>query len=230
VIAFPFGKVSSSTLSAIGRIAKRHGDGFAHFTYNQDIELHWIPLWKVRQVTKELNAQGAFLKNQKKIISCLGAEFCPLGVTHAQGTAQNLLRQYHPNDENKKALYHSISIRISGCLNGCAKHQIGDIGFVGAVELVCDLNRYTYQLYLGGNLGSVQFGERVKSGITEEMVIPTVDALLDIVLEHRLPEETFHETVLRIGVKKVAVLLEGQLAPYLEEETETLEMTPFEGV
>jgi hypothetical protein len=64
----------------------------------------------------------------------------------------------------------------------------------------------------------------VRKGITEEMVVPTVEALLNIVLAHRIAGEPFQETVGRLGTKKLSALLESEIAPFLPHESESITM------
>jgi len=102
---------------------------------------------------------------------------------------------------------------------------VGDIGLAGTLLPVGDDRLFSYQLFLGGTLEEgVQLGEMVRKGITEAMVIPTIDALLDIILEQREHGETFRQTVMRLSPKKVAALLAERLAPFVPQEVAPLKM------
>jgi sulfite reductase beta subunit-like hemoprotein len=87
--------------------------------------------------------------------------------------------------------------------------------------------RYSYLLYLGGRIdGEVRLGEVVRKGITEEMVVPTVEAVLTLVAEQRQPGESFQDVIDRVGVQQVGAWLEQRLAPFAPHASEAVEMIP----
>jgi nitrite reductase (NADH) large subunit len=228
-VAVPLGELRAEQLRAVGRIARRHGNGIVHFTKEQNLALHWIPVRKIGRAVQALKAAGLSLKGKESgpaLLACPGTEFCTLAVTNSQGAARDLLR-FHPETPEKAALFQSISIHLSGCPNSCAKHQVADIGLAGTMTPVGELRRYSYQLFLGGQVeGGVRLGEMVRKGITEEMVVPTVDALVGIVATHRLPGESFQETVARLGTAQVASLLEKEIGPLAPELSDAITMIP----
>ena len=243
-VGVPLGEIRAEQLAALGKIARRYGNGEVHFTEAQDVELHWIPARKVGRVRSALQRAGLSLKGDRSglnLLACPGTQFCALAVTNAQGAARELLKRFkaglgaqndgapfRPDESEKAALLESISIHLSGCPNSCAKHQVADIGLAGTLAALGESRRFSYQLYLGGAVSEagIRLGEMVRKGITEEMVVPTVDALLDIVLAHRALGEPFQETVARLGTKKVAALLEGEIASLLPHESEAITMVP----
>jgi sulfite reductase beta subunit-like hemoprotein len=153
-----------------------------------------------------------------KVVACPGTEFCVLAVTNAQGAARGLLKALRDDDPARRELLSGLSIYLSGCPNSCAKHQVADIGLAGAMSAVGDERRFSYFLYLGGSAeGEVRLGEVARKGITEEMVGPTVDALLSVVTEHRRTGESFGDVVRRVGAEEIGRDLEGRLAPFLPE-------------
>lgn len=228
-VAVPLGELRAEQLRAVGRIARRHGNGIVHFTKEQNLALHWIPVRKIGRVVQALKAAGFSLRGKgcgPALLACPGTEFCTLAVTNAQGAARDLLR-FRPEPPEKAALFESISIHLSGCPNSCAKHQVADIGLAGTMTPVGELRRFSYQLFLGGQVeGGVRLGTMVRKGITEERVVPTVDALLGIVATHRLPGESFQETVARLGTDQVASFLEKEIGPLAPELSDAITMIP----
>ncbi len=228
VVDVPVGEISAEQLAAVGKIAQRLGDGRVYFTKNQNLELHWIRAGQIKRVTRLLNRVGLHLKgtaNTLNILACPGTEFCPLAITNAFGAARDVLKSFNPNHSEKAALLKSISIHISGCPNSCARHQVGDIGLAGTLVAVGDLRWYSYQLFLGGTMeGGIILGEMVRKGITDKMIVPTIDGLLDVVLEQRKPGETFQAVVTRLTPQKVVALLEPKLSPYLPEASHEVAM------
>jgi len=228
-VAVPLGELRAEQLRAVGRIARRHGNGIVHFTKDQNLALHWIPVRKIGRAVQALKAAGLSLRGKESgpaLLACPGTEFCTLAVTNSQGAARDLLR-FRPEAPEKAALFQSISIHLSGCPNSCAKHQVADIGLAGTMTPVGELRRFSYQLFLGGQVeGGIRLGPMVRKGITEEMVVPTVEALLGIVAAHRLPSESFQETVQRLGTEQVASLLEKEIGPLAPELSDAVTMIP----
>lgn len=227
-IAVPLGEIRAAQLRAVGKISKWYGNGQIHFTKEQEVALHWIPMRVLNRVVRALGRVGLSLKGGgSRLLACPGTEFCTLAVTNAQGSARDLLKHFQPEASEKDALWRSISVHLSGCPNSCVKHQVADIGLAGTMTPVGDLRRFSYQLFLGGKVeGGVRLGVMVRKGITEEAVVPTVDALLDLILENRLSGETFQETVVRLGTDTVAALLEKKIAPLTPAAPEALKMIP----
>lgn len=228
VVDVPVGEISAEQLAAVGKIAEKLGDGRVHFTKNQNLELHWIRVGQIKRATRLLNRVALYLKGEANILNvlaCPGTEFCPLAITNAFGAARDVLKSFHPDHSEKAALLKSISIHISGCPNSCARHQVGDIGLAGTLVAVGDLRWYSYQLFLGGTMeGGIILGEMVRKGITDNMIVPTIDGLLDVVLEQRKPGETFQAVMTRLTPKEVVVLLEPKLVPYLPEASHEVAM------
>jgi nitrite reductase (NADH) large subunit len=238
----PMGEVHAEQLRAIARACRRYGNGEAYFTKEQDVELHWVRRRKLKEARFALERAGLLMKGEgrlPRVVACPGTEFCVLAVTNAQGAAKEILGGLRSDDPARKALLSGLSIHISGCPNSCAKHQVADIGLAGSMSAVGEDRRFSYFLYLGGSAeGEVRLGEVVRKGITEEMVLPTLDALLSVASADRKEGESFRSVVERVGGKEIGRRLEERLAPYLpraasrvslvldaDEETEDQEVT-----
>ncbi len=224
------GEIQAVQLRVLAKLSRSYGNGEVYFTPDQNVELHWIRAHAVHRVARVLERNGLTLKGKKsspQVVACPGTEFCVLAVTNAQGAARDILKRYTPNDPAKTELLKNVSIHISGCPNSCAKHQVADIGLAGTVTTIGNETLFSYLLYLGGGIsGGIRLGELVRKGITEEMIIPTIDILLDLVVEHRHTGESFQQVIDRLGIAKVAELLDNRLSPLLPEAVDRLSMVP----
>jgi sulfite reductase beta subunit-like hemoprotein len=229
-VGVPLGEIRADQLRVLARVSRRYGNGDVHFTKDQDVELHWVPIGSIQRVVRALEGAGLSLKGKKSTLqlqACPGTEFCVLAVTNAQGAAREILKEFTPKDSRRAELLRGLSIHISGCPNSCAKHQVADIGFAGTMVAVGEERRYSYMLYLGGCVeGKIQIGEVVRKGITEEMIVPTVEVLLDLVLEYRELGESFSEVIARLGTERVSKLLEERLTPFVPHEVDKITMIP----
>jgi sulfite reductase beta subunit-like hemoprotein len=208
-IDLPMGEIRSAQLAMVGQIAKKHGNDRIYFTRDQKIEIHWVS--GISSVLQKLHKVGLRLAGDRPtLVACPGTEFCSLAVTHAQGTGRAILKQFRPDSEEKAALFHSLAIHISGCANGCARHGVADIGFAGVMTQVDGGPRLAYQLFLGGReerMTAPTAPPVARPVLLEERVVPAIDALLTLVLEHRKSEESFSGVVARIGASKMIELL-----------------------
>ncbi len=229
-VEIPLGEIRAAQLRVLAKLSRHYGNGEVYFTPDQNVELHWIRAHAVHRVARVLEQNGLTLKGKRpgpQVVACPGTEFCVLAVTNAQGAARDILKRYIPDDPAKAELLKNVSIHISGCPNSCAKHQVADIGLAGTVTTVGNVTLFSYLLYLGGSIsGNIRLGELARKGITEEMIIPTLDALLALVLEHRHAGESFQQVIDRLGITKVVALLDTRLSPLLPEAVDRLSMVP----
>ncbi|MER3446686.1 MAG: hypothetical protein C4291_07495 [Candidatus Dadabacteria bacterium] len=97
-----------------------------------------------------------------------------------------------------------IRIRISGCPNSCAQHQVADIGLSGS--------NGKYFLYLGGHTnGDARVGAVVRHNIAPEEINPTLDTVIEIYREMREAHEPFDIFIRRIGTETLSKLLAERL-------------------
>jgi nitrite reductase (NADH) large subunit len=234
-VAVPLGEIRSAQLTALAGIARRYGNGEVYLTKDQDVELHWVEARRAGRAARALERAGLSPRGHRtdlRVVACPGTEFCVLAVTNAQGAARELLKRIRPREAGAAELLRGVSIAVSGCPNSCAKHQIADIGLAGTMTMLGEERRYSYLLYLGGRLpagqagidGTVRLGEVVRKGITEEMVAPTVEALLEVTAGLRLPGESFQQTIDRVGPGRIGELLEARLSPLLPDVVEKVSM------
>lgn len=248
-VDIPLGELRAAQLEALARIARRYGNNEVCFTKDQEVELHWVEARWARRVARALERAGLSLKQPAhfNVTACPGTEFCVLAVTNAQGAARSLLKRLQPGDRRVADLLRGVSIAISGCPNSCAKHQIADIGLAGTMTTVGKERRYSYLLFLGGRLTAacplegqgqagiaapVRLGEVVRKGITEEMVVQTIEALLSLVTDEQASAadgsvgvESFQQVIDRVGIRQIGERLAGRLEPFLPHEAERVEMT-----
>jgi len=107
------------------------------------------------------------------VVSCPGAYSCRLAVTQSRGMAALLTGELKDRDDD-------LTIKISGCPNGCGQHYVADIGLQGSVRKVNGRAVPQYHLYLGGGFGqeSASFG-RLAAKIPARKVAEAVRRLAD---------------------------------------------------
>nr|QPT54870.1 ferredoxin-sulfite reductase [Scenedesmus acutus] len=166
-------------------------------TANQNIILRDVqPAWK-EDIQATLEAAGltdvADLSGVDRLsMACPALPLCGLAITEAERGLPDvnkrvlaLLNRLGLGDE-------PITMRMTGCPNGCARPYMAEIGYVGD-------GPNSYQLWLGGSPNQTRlaqvFAERVKLRDLES----TLEPLLAAFKARRQPGEAFGDFVARLG-------------------------------
>ena len=90
-----------------------------------------------------------------------------------------------------------ISLNISGCMNSCGHHHVGNIGILG----VDKDGQEWYQVTLGGEQGlNAAIGKVIGPSFFAEDMPDVISKVIDVYVEKREPNEKFVDTVHRIGI------------------------------
>ena len=98
---------------------------------------------KILEVTGD-TAQSVF----ETSVSCIGASICQVGLRDSQGLLRACVQAVREAGIPDGAL---PQIHISGCPSSCGTHQIGVIGFRGAVKLGDKKPQSAFVLYINGD-------------------------------------------------------------------------------
>lgn len=97
------------------------------------------------------------------ITSCPGTTTCNLGIGSSMGLAKEL-QSLIENEYNHLINQRNITIKISGCMNGCGQHTIANIGFQGMTLKSDTRVAPATQILLGGGVlsnGKGRFADKV---------------------------------------------------------------------
>jgi sulfite reductase (NADPH) hemoprotein beta-component len=83
------------------------------------------------------------------VAGCPGAESCKLAVTQSRGLGRDLSTHLQARPDLVAAA-GNLSIKVSGCPNGCGQHHIAGIGFQGSVRKLGARVVPQYFLMVGG--------------------------------------------------------------------------------
>ena len=129
------------------------------------------------------------------IISCPGAEFCTLANARSIPLAKMIAERFEDLDFQHDI--GEITLNISGCVNACGQHHIGNIGITGVEKKDHD---EWYQVSLGGAEGNdSSIGKIIGPSFTFNQVPEVINRLLQVYLGERTEAERFIDTVRRIG-------------------------------
>jgi sulfite reductase beta subunit-like hemoprotein len=215
-VRIPLGDLSSGQLRSLADVTERVGAG-VRITTAQGILLVDIPESKADRVAASLRDRGFQPPSTLSIVRCAGTDTCTVGTTRVRGLAA-LLEEKVASLEAAPRRRRPVTIKISGCPNGCAHHRICDIGLQGAARNVNGRLAPHYMLYLGGGAGedgTAFFGTSI-GRVAARRVPEAVERLLALLDEEGKDGESARETFSRLGKDRC----EAPLKDLLEESPE----------
>ncbi|MGN7756114.1 NADPH-dependent assimilatory sulfite reductase hemoprotein subunit [Chryseobacterium sp. 22532] len=160
------------------------------FTCNQNLILSDISqndkaeievLLKESGISTYTDEASALRKNS---VACVALNTCSLALAEAQRYLPSLVTKIEPVLEKYGLQNEDITIRMTGCPNGCGRSPNAEIGFVGTAY-------GKYNLHIGGDRLGTRLNTKFKENIGEEEIIETLDQLFRVYSEERKTEETF---------------------------------------
>jgi sulfite reductase (ferredoxin) len=127
-------------------------------------------------------------------LACPALPTCGLALTEAERVRPQLVAEIGAALARHGMADERISLRITGCPNGCARTYAGDIGLVGRIP-------GHYAIYVGGDFAgtvlSAKFADRVK----QAEVAPTLEPLFAAWAAERQTGEGFGDFCRRVGLE-----------------------------
>ncbi len=192
------GDVTAEQLEVIADLGERYGFGEIRSTHQQNIVLpdvrqqDLLALWKE---LVELEVASPVVGTLNDIICCPGGDFCSLANAKSIPIAEAIQRRF----EDLDYVYDlgEIELNISGCMNACGHHHIGNIGILG----VDKKGQEFYQVSLGGSQGlDASIGKILGPSFAQDEVPNVIEKVLETFVSLRQPEERFLDTFRRVGI------------------------------
>lgn len=192
------GDVSTDELFAVADLADRFSFGELRNTHRQNLVLADVQqsqLFELWQELKQLGFATANIGCLTDIICCPGGDYCALANAKSIPIAEQIQRRFDDLDY----LYDlgEIELNISGCMNACGHHHIGNIGILG----VDKKGEEYYQVSLGGNSNQdAGIGKIMGPSFFEDDVASVIEKVISVYVENRHEGESFLSTYRRIGM------------------------------
>jgi sulfite reductase (NADPH) hemoprotein beta-component len=132
---------------------------------------------------------------RKNSMACVALNTCPLALAEAQRYLPDLITKLEPVLEKHGLQTHDISIRMTGCPNGCGRSPLAEIGFIGT-------SSGRYNLHLGGDDLGLRMNKKFKENLNETEILETLDTLFTRYVRERKKGERFGNFVwenIRLG-------------------------------
>lgn len=194
------GDATSDQMRALADAADDFSFGELRVTHHQNIVLPNVKkddlfaLWQ-RLAANDLATANIGLISD--IIACPGMDYCSLATARSIPIAQAIAQRF-ASPERQRAI-GELGIKISGCINACGHHHVGNIGILGLEKSGAE----SYQITLGGDATeTAAIGERLGPGVGAEDIPDTLERIVDIYLAERSPDERFIDTYRRVGIDR----------------------------
>ena len=192
------GDVTTAQMLAIADLADEFSFGQIRATHEQNLVLADVEQSKLYSLWKKAQAQGLALPNigyLTDIIACPGGDFCSLANAKSIPIANDIQKRF--DDLDYLHDLGDITLNISGCMNSCGHHHVGNIGILG----VDKDGQEWYQVTLGGAQGiEAAIGKVIGPSFFAEDMPDVIAKVIDVYVEKREPSEKFVDTVHRIGI------------------------------
>jgi sulfite reductase (NADPH) hemoprotein beta-component len=206
----PPGDVSAAQLDRLADLCEAFSFGELRTTHSQNIvladvrERDLFALWEGLQAVGLACANAGYLTD---MICCPGGDFCSLANAKSIPVAEAIQARF----EDLDYLYDlgPLELNISGCMNACGHHHIGHIGILG----VDKKGEEFFQVSLGGSQSKeASLGAILGPSFRREDMPDVIESLLRVYVEQRLEEETFLQTLRRVGMAPLKEKVYGKPA------------------
>jgi len=188
--------------TGLREIAKIH-EGDFRLTANQNLIIANVSPAKRPEIEALLEQYGikdSHLKSALRLnsMACVSLPTCGLALAEAERYLPDLITQLEESLEQNGLRHDAITIRMTGCPNGCARPFIAEIGFVGRGP-----NRYN--LYLGGGFAGQRLSKLYREDVDQEQILPLLAPIFARYAKERIDGERFGDFCIRKGYVEATV-------------------------
>ncbi|MFS0753621.1 nitrite/sulfite reductase [Noviherbaspirillum sp. 1P10PC] len=194
----PPGDISAEQMDFVADLADRYSFGELRATHEQNLVLADVEQGELFALWQEAKAHGLATPNLgllTDIICCPGGDFCALANAKSIPIAQAIAERFDNLDFQHDI--GDIELNISGCINACGHHHVGNIGILGVDKDGAEW----YQVSLGGAQGNESsIGKIIGPSFSAHQMPIVIERILEVYVRERTEDERFIDTVRRIGV------------------------------
>ncbi len=192
------GDASAEQMEAVADLADRYSFGELRVAHEQNLVLADVRQRDLYALWQELRRHGLATPNVGligDIIACPGLDYCNLANARSIPIAQQISRRFA--DLDRQHDIGRITLNISGCINACGHHHVGNIGILGVDKKGTEF----YQVTLGGSADeNTAVGDIIGPAFDEHHIVDAVETIVGTYLEIRKNGESFIDTYRRVGL------------------------------
>ena len=192
------GDVTDEQLELIADLADKYSFSEVRVTHEQNLTLADVrqadlyDLWQALVVAELASPNLGLLTD---MICCPGGDYCSLANAKSIPVAEAIQRQFDDLD-----LLHDLgelSVNISGCMNACGHHHVGNIGILGVDKKGAEY----YQVSIGGSgREDTTLAQILGPSFARDDIPRVIQTLVDVYLDRRDAGEKFIDTFRRLGI------------------------------
>ncbi|HCL97914.1 MAG TPA: sulfite reductase [Verrucomicrobiales bacterium] len=199
----PGGRVIDSSAypmkTGLREIAKIH-DGEFRMTANQNLVISNISDAKKPEIEHLLGEYGILKSHERSAmrlnsIACVALPTCGLALAEAERYLPDLITELEEVLEEAGLRHDAITIRMTGCPNGCGRPYLGEIGFVGK-------GPGKYNVYLGAGFHGERLNKLYKEAVPGADIKELLAPIIKDYAKARNDGEHFGDFVIRAGYVK----------------------------
>lgn len=137
---------------------------------------------------------------QKWSLACPAIPTCGLAITESERSLPGLIDQLETVLTDLGLAGEPISVRMTGCPNGCARPYQSEVGIVGR-------GGTKYTLYIGGDSFGRRLNTEVQDSVPIEQIVPKLAKVFAAFKAERSNGELFGTYCDRIGLEKLKQLV-----------------------
>ncbi|MGJ7922049.1 assimilatory sulfite reductase (NADPH) hemoprotein subunit [Neobacillus sp. LXY-4] len=185
--------------SGLHEIAKIHTGDF-RLTSNQNVIIANVSSQKKKKINELIEQFGLtdgkhYSALRRSSIACVALPTCGLAMAEAERYLPTLIDKIEGIVDENGLRDKEITIRMTGCPNGCARHALGEIGFIGKAP-------GKYNMYLGAAHDGSRLSKMYLENIGEKEILSELGTILPRYAKERNEGEHFGDFVIRAGIIK----------------------------
>ncbi len=198
--------------TALREIARIHTGDF-RLTPSQNVTISGVTEAQKPVIEAILARYGLTRENERtplrlNALSCVSLPTCGLALAESERALPDILVKYEALLAEFGLAKEAISLRVTGCPNGCARPYLAEIGFVGKAP-----NKYA--LYLGAKYNGTRLNELYAASVTVDESLALLRPVIQRFAQERKAGEEFGDFCYR------TVLAEKRAAAAATPETPT---------
>ena len=192
------GDVTDRQLNHLAQLADEYSFGEVRVSHQQNIVFADVRQDKLYDLWLGLQSESMSSPNLgllTDMICCPGGDFCALVNAKSIPIAESIQREF--NDFDNLIDIGEINLNISGCMNACGHHHVGNIGILG----VDKKGEEFYQISLGGSSkNQASLGKIIGPSFAQEEIPGVIQKIISVYKSQRTGSEKFIDTYNRIGM------------------------------
>ncbi|KZO01502.1 assimilatory sulfite reductase (NADPH) hemoprotein subunit [Pseudobacillus badius] len=186
-------------MTGLREIAKVHTGDF-RLTPNQNLVIANVTGEQKEQIVELIQKYGLtdgkhYSALRRNSMACVSLPTCGLAMAEAERYLPNLLEKIEEITEESGLHEEEITIRMTGCPNGCARPALAEIAFIGKAP-------GKYNMYLGASCSGNRLSKLYKENIGEKEILEALRSILFQYAKERQEGERFGDFVIRAGIVK----------------------------